>query len=135
LENIDLCCWFKGMEKKVFLCVDGFYAKNDAIFLLKRNVEPFKGFWACVGGFIESNETPQEALRREFREETGLDVVVGDYISNRFEETSDRIKLILTFRVVAARGEVKLNDESQDCGWFKVLPPNCVYPYDKFLTK
>ena len=41
------------MEKKVFVYVDGFYAENDKIFLLKRNVEPFKGFWACVGGFIE----------------------------------------------------------------------------------
>ncbi len=32
------------MEKKVFLCVDGFFAKNDEIFLLKRNVEPFRVF-------------------------------------------------------------------------------------------
>jgi ADP-ribose pyrophosphatase YjhB (NUDIX family) len=37
----------------------------------------FLGFWACVGGFIKSNETPQEALRREFKEETNLDVEIG----------------------------------------------------------
>jgi 8-oxo-dGTP diphosphatase len=65
------------MEKKVFLFVDSFFAKVDKIFLLNRNVEPFMGFWACVGGFIESNETPQEALRREFKEETNLDVEIG----------------------------------------------------------
>ena len=107
------------MEKKVFVYVDGFYAKNDKIFLLKRNVEPFKGFWACVGGFIENDESPQEALRREFKEETNLDVDVGDYISNRFEETPDRIKLILTYRINAAKGKIKLNHENQEYAWFK----------------
>ena len=127
--------WLKGMEKKVFVYVDGFFAINDKIFLLKRNVEPFKGFWACVGGFIEIDESPQEALRREFKEETNLDVEVGDYISNRFEETSDRIKLILTYRINAAKGKIKLNHENQEYGWFKELPPNSVYPYNQFLIK
>ena len=88
-----------------------------------------------MGGFIEIDETPQEALRREFKEETNLDVEVGDYISNRFEETSDRIKLILTYRINTARGKIKLNEENQDYGWFKVLPSNCVYRYNQFLIK
>ena len=120
-------------EKKMFLCVDGFLAKNGKIFLLKRNVEPFKGFWASVGGFVEENETPLDALRREFKEETNLDVIVGDLISDRLEETPDRLKRILTFRIVSAEGEVRLNEESQDYGWFTKLPENTVYGYDKFL--
>ena len=81
------------------------------------------------------DESPQEALRREFKEETNLDVDVGDYISNRFEETSDRIKLILTYRINAAKGKIKLNHENQEYGWFKELPPNSVYPYNQFLIK
>ena len=81
------------------------------------------------------DESPQEALRREFKEETNLDVDVGNYISNRFEETSDRIKLILTYRINAAKGKIKLNYENQEYGWFKELPPNCVYRYNQFLIK
>ena len=72
-------------------------------------------------------------MRREFKEETNLEVEVGDYISNRFEETPDRIKLILTYRVNAAKGKIKLNHENQEFAWFKDLPPNSVYPYNQFL--
>jgi 8-oxo-dGTP diphosphatase len=122
-------------EKKIFLCVDGFLEKDGKIFLTKRNVEPLKGFWALVGGHVDEYETPEEALIREFKEETNLDVIVGDLISDRIEETPDRLKRILTFRIVSAEGELKLNEESQDFGWFTRLPENTVYGYDKFLIR
>jgi 8-oxo-dGTP diphosphatase len=122
-------------EKKVFVYVDGFLAKDGKIFLLKRNVEPFKGFWALVGGFVEENETPQEALSREFKEETNLDVVVGDFLSDRLEETQDRLKRIFTFKIVTAEGELKLNEESQDYAWFTKAPKNAVYRYDEFMIR
>jgi len=115
--------------------VDGFLAKNGKMFLIKRNVEPFKGFWGCVGGFVETNETPQEALMREFKEETDLDVEVGEYISTRFEETHDRIKKILTYRIISVEGKVKLNGENQEYGWFSELPAKSICRYDEFLFK
>jgi ADP-ribose pyrophosphatase YjhB (NUDIX family) len=124
-----------AIGKRVFLYVDGFFAKDGEILLLKRNVEPFKGFWALVGGFIEENETPQEALCREFKEETNLDVNVGEFLSERFEEFSDRIKRILTFRITSAEGEVELNEENQEFGWFTRVPEKAVYRYEKFLIK
>lgn len=37
-------------------------------------------FWAPPGGGLEFDETLQEGLRREFREETGLEVVVKDFL-------------------------------------------------------
>jgi 8-oxo-dGTP diphosphatase len=122
-------------RKKIFLCVDGFLAKDGKIFLTQRNVDPFKGFWGLVGGHVEETESPQAALSREFKEETNLDVIVGNLISDRLEETPDRIKRILTFRIVSAEGEIKLNAESQDYGWFAKVPENTVYEYDKFLIR
>ena len=38
--------------------------------MLKRNVEPFKGCWHVAGGHVEEGESPQEALKREYKEET-----------------------------------------------------------------
>jgi ADP-ribose pyrophosphatase YjhB (NUDIX family) len=43
------------------------------ILLVKRGVEPGKGEWALPSGFIEVDETPEEACIRELKEETGLE--------------------------------------------------------------
>jgi 8-oxo-dGTP diphosphatase len=122
-------------HKKFVVCVDGVYVKDAKILLLKRNVEPFKGFWHVVGGHVEENETLKEALRREFREETNLDINVGNIIDGRIEETSDRIKIIAAFEVASAQGEIRLSSESEEYGWFAKVPHNCVYDYGKYLLK
>jgi 8-oxo-dGTP diphosphatase len=46
---------------------------EDGILLVKRGVQPGKGKWALPSGFIEIEETPEEACLRELKEETGLE--------------------------------------------------------------
>ncbi len=58
------------------LCLDG-----DAMLLANhRGVGPLENFWIPPGGGVHFGETAPEALRREFREETGLEVTVGDFL-------------------------------------------------------
>jgi 8-oxo-dGTP diphosphatase len=102
---------------------------------LKRGIEPFKGYWGLVGGHVDEGETVKEALKREFLEETGLKVEVGELIDGRVEQTFDRAKIILTFEVISALGDIKINQESEDYGWFNKIPTNSVYNYEKFLRK
>ena len=123
------------MTEKYHLCVDGIYIKKGKILLLKRNVDPFKGCWHIVGGHIEENETPKQALKREFKEETNLDVEIGEIIDMRIEKTFDRTKIIVAFRVVSAEGKIKLNFESEAYGWFTKAPANSVYDYAKYIKK
>lgn len=42
------------------------------ILLIKRLDPPFEGLWALPGGFMEMEETLEEAARRELKEETGI---------------------------------------------------------------
>ena len=39
-------------------------------------------FYRCLGGGIEFLETSQEALKREYKEELGIDIEVGEYLRN-----------------------------------------------------
>ncbi|MGM0835385.1 MAG: NUDIX hydrolase [Bacillota bacterium] len=57
------------MELPYTIC---FIQKEDSILLLHRNKAPNKGKWNGVGGKIEKDETPYNAVFRETLEETGL---------------------------------------------------------------
>ncbi len=69
-----ITCYFED-RKKAFLrhvVVDGLVVKDNQILLVKRArryLEPYK--WALPGGFMELNETIDEAVLREVQEETG----------------------------------------------------------------
>jgi 8-oxo-dGTP diphosphatase len=125
----------KDLIKKYFVNVEGVYVKDDKILLLKRNVIPFKGFWHLVGGQVEENETLKEALKREFKEETTLDVNVGDIIDGRIEETFDRTKIIITYKILGAQGKITLNHENEEYGWYSKIPSNTVYDFGKYLER
>lgn len=60
--------------------VAGVIMKGESLLLTRRAEEPYKGMWDLPGGFVEFDETPEEALVREVKEELSLKIRVKHYL-------------------------------------------------------
>jgi 8-oxo-dGTP diphosphatase len=54
--------------------VDAIIQKDSQILLVKRKNEPYKGYFALPGGFVNEGERVEDAAKREAKEETSLDI-------------------------------------------------------------
>ena len=94
---------------------------TDRVVLTRRAVHPFLDQWVMPGGKISLGEPMQIALRREVREEVGIDVVVGDLVDT-FEHVrpgaNNDHHVILYFRCRPSRADLAPNpDEVAEARW------------------
>jgi ADP-ribose pyrophosphatase YjhB (NUDIX family) len=57
-------------------CAGALVVRAGRVLLIRRAIEPWRGTWDIPGGFCDGEEHPEETVRREVREETGLEVRV-----------------------------------------------------------
>src|SRR5215469_5309226 len=60
--------------KRPMVGVGALIFDNGRILMAQRGKEPLKGWWSLPGGALECGELLADAVRREVREETGLDI-------------------------------------------------------------
>jgi ADP-ribose pyrophosphatase YjhB (NUDIX family) len=100
------------------------------VLLVRRAREPDAGKWDAPGGFIEEGEDPLDALRRELREETGLEVeptaFVTAYTDRYGSAAEDRATLNLLWEARVVGGAPQPDDDVSELRWFDLdeLPPD-----------
>jgi len=89
--------------------------ENGEVLLLDHVLRPASG-WGIPGGFLGYDEQPAEALRRELREETGLELKNIKLVRTR---TINR-HIEIVFRAESNGTASVISREINDLGWFKI---------------
>lgn len=82
----------------------GVIVENGRVLLTQRKAGThLEGAWEFPGGKVHSGEDPRDALRRELREELGIDVTVGDIVEVTFHRYEEPQKAVLLLFFSASR--------------------------------
>jgi 8-oxo-dGTP diphosphatase len=88
--------------------------REGEVLLVQRAIDPGKGDWSLPSGFVEWDETPEAAARRECAEETGL--ILADLELLDVRHYSDDFRgpgINLTYRARVAGGRLEPGDDAQ----------------------
>lgn len=100
------------------VCVGAVIVDDDQLLLIRRGHGPAAGEWSVPGGRVEFGELMVEALVREVKEETGLDVVVGDYLGHVERIGDDHHFVIHDFLAIAFdREPLVAGDDAAEVRW------------------
>ncbi|MCY3720403.1 MAG: NUDIX hydrolase [Anaerolineaceae bacterium] len=115
------------------------WIRQDARLLLVRRLgDPLAGFWAMPAGFMEYDEHPEAALRREVLEETGLQVRV-EQLLQLFHTPADGglANLVLVYEASICGGELLAGDDADAVDWFRrdQLPPLAFLPTQALVRR
>jgi len=108
-----------------YLAVSAAIIRDGKVLTVRRARKPALAHYTLPGGAVETGETLHEAVRREVREETGLDIEPVELAGRReaiIRDDEGAVKqhfVILCFASRLVGGELCLNDELDDAQWLK----------------
>jgi ADP-ribose pyrophosphatase YjhB (NUDIX family) len=111
-EDCDSWYWGNALPG-----VQGILERNGRVLLARRAHDPRKGHWDLPGGFLNETEHPHDGLRREFREETGLEIEPVEFLRIDIEPYDDRHVFSVTW-IVRGDGDPVAADDVEELRWF-----------------
>ncbi|MCJ8208940.1 NUDIX hydrolase [Mucilaginibacter sp. RS28] len=128
-------------QKRVLIAVDcivfGFDGQHIKLLLVKRSFEPNKGKWSLMGGFIEADETPNDAANRVLELRTGLKDVYLEQLQVFGDPNRDPVERTISIAYFALidihRYENQLNDDAH-AEWFLLNEaPSLIFDHNEMV--
>ncbi len=110
------------------------------VLLVKRRNSPFEGRWAIPGGYVEADESLENAAMRELNEETGVqgDAVHIEQLFTFGEPKRDprgRVITVAYFALVPAPLAVQAGDDAAEAQWQSVYNlPEMAFDHNQILN-
>lgn len=114
--------------------------KELHVLLVQRKNWPYEGHWAIPGGFVEMDESLDQAARRELEEETGIhDIYLEQLYTFGAPNRDPRMRVISVAYIALVPSDnqkLRISDESTDVRWFPVrsLPGQLAFDHDTVLA-
>lgn len=112
-------CEFKNPKGSVTAVI----IKDGKLLLLQRNEEPFRDMWDLPGGYMQADERPIDALKREIKEELGIKcepTYIREFMGWAMWKDKKFPVINFAFLVNIGNQEIILNDENCDCKWEEI---------------
>jgi 8-oxo-dGTP diphosphatase len=105
--------------------VFGYTSKEGlSLLLIRRNIKPFKNTWALPGGLVGNEESLEDAIQRELREETGINI---NYLEQLYSfgrpgrDPRNRVVSIAYYGLVKPDAfELQADTDAGDVAWFNI---------------
>lgn len=112
--------------------------QDEQVLLVKRAVEPKKDLWALPAGFVEWDESPEAAARRECLEETGL-IVEIERLVDVFHTPDDGglADIVIAYAARISGGTLHAADDAAEAAWFTraALPELAFLPSQRLMAR
>lgn len=130
----------QNIKVAVDAVVFGYQDRSLNILLIKRKVAPFKNNWALPGGLVLENESLEDAIVRELKEETNVTIDYLEQLYSFGEPTRDprnRVISVTYFALVKPEHHsIKADTDATDVAWFDINKlPELAFDHDLIIKK
>lgn len=130
----------QNIKVAVDAVVFGYTSKEGlSVLLIKRNIKPYKDSWALPGGLVGDDESLEDAIQRELKEETGISI---NYLEQLYSfgkpgrDPRNRVISITYYGLVKPDAfEIKADTDASDAAWYNIknLPP-LAFDHDQIIS-